>query len=182
MSETKTGKAELNRERLILSDELDSVELRQMTVEDASDYFMLVDADREHLSQFGDLTAKKYLTLKDVEISVTNQEGEQYRFGIWDNEKMVGFMKLKRNPEGDLETGSWVGKQYTGNNYAARARRLILQYAFGALGAPRVVSKVKVGNEASRKSVESSGYHMIDERDGEWFMVIERVQGAVNGN
>ncbi len=140
MSEAQQEKSEIAPERLVLRDDLDSVELQQMTIEDAAPYFALVDADRAHLSQFGDKTAYKYQTVEDVEKSVTNPDGEQHRFGIWDNDTMVGFIKLKFNDKGDWESGSWVGSQHIGNKYAARARRLLIGYAFQVLHALRVVS------------------------------------------
>lgn len=86
-------------------------------------------------------------------------------------------MKLKRNDVGDLEIGSWVAKQFTGNHYTTRARRLAADFAFDTLHAPKIVSRTHIGNIASRKSVEQNGYQLVDETDDEWVMVLERNNG-----
>src|ERR1700744_1262995 len=156
------------RPPLVLTSENDTITLKRLTHEDALVYFSLIDTDRAHLSQHGDSTADKYRTLEDVEKSIDHPDPkvEEYRFGVWDNGEMVGFVKLKRNKDDELETGSWVSSSQTDHGYAHRARLIALRYAFDKLGADRVVSHIAVGNHPSRVSVEKSGYGYVGEEGG----------------
>lgn len=152
----------------------DTISIRQLSLEDVDTYFELVDSNRDHLSQFGDDTAGKYQTREDVKASMENPQPDKYRFGIWDEGVMVGTNNLRVYDGNIAESGSWVGAQFAGSHYAARARKLLLEFALRQLGVSKVVSKIAVGNEASRKSIERSGYKFIGEQDEQWIFEIER--------
>ncbi len=152
----------------------DTVGIRQLSLDDAQGYFALVDTNREHLSQFGDDTAAKYQTIEDVQGSIVNPEPNKFRFGIWDGDTLVGTNNLRVYDGGVAESGSWVATQFAGNHYAARARKPLLEFAFKQLGVETVVSKIAVGNEASRKSIEKSGYKFIGEQDDQWVFQLKK--------
>ncbi len=163
--------------RIILQSDDDSIVLKQLILDDAEDYFRLVDSDRGHLSQHGDNTAKKYTSVDSVRASILKPNDRKFRFGIWDEGKMVGSVNLTLLDDGSAESGSWIGAEHTGHNYAARARDMLIDFAFNTLGLDKIISKIVVGNEPSRKSVEKSGYvfqEIIDE-DGvqEWLYVLK---------
>jgi len=139
--------------------------LKQFVSDDAPAIFALIEYDRTHLSQDhngdSDDTAEKYQTVDDVKESIMHpKDPRKLRFGIWDGATVVGSNNLTPlDKEGRaVESGSWIGKEHTGNNYAARARELLIELAFERLGYKLIVSEIAVGNEASRKSVEKSGY------------------------
>lgn len=154
--------------RIVLTSPEDTITLKQLVHGDAVDYFGLVDEDRAHLSQHGDTTAEKYPTLESVERSIELTPPDIYRFGIWEDEHMVGFIKLTPHQNGEIETGSWVSSKEAGNGYAHRARQIALKFAFDTLGVDKVMSEIAVGNDASRKSVERSGYVLVGEKDEKW--------------
>ncbi len=158
----------LQPSRIVLRSSEDTIELKQLVHGDAVDYFALVDADRAHLSQYQDVTAQKYPTVESVEESIERGIPGNFRFGIWEDEHMIGLIKLARGIDGSYETGSWISSYQAGNHYAHRAREIALNFAFGPLKAKKVTSKIVVGNEASRKSVERSGYQLVEEKNGEW--------------
>lgn len=162
------------KERIILTTPDDTVQLRQLIPDDAEPYFALVEYDRAHLSQHGDTTAQKYQTVEDVTDSIVHPSNPQkYRFGIWDGDTMVGSDNLTPTDDNRAELGSWVGKQHTGNRYAARARVMLVDFAFGTLGLDEVFCSVTVGNEPSRRSVEGSGFALREEKDGQWVYVLK---------
>jgi len=162
-------------DRIILRSSNDTVSLKQLVPEDARLYFDLVNFDRSHLSQHGDNTAQKYPTAKTVKDSIENPANMgKYRFGIWDGERMVGSNNLTLMGNNTAELGSWVGKEYIGNNYAARARKLLVDFAFNHLGLREVFCEIVVGNTPSKKSVEKSGFAYAGERDGKWIYVLKR--------
>lgn len=110
-----------------------------------------------------DETAEKYQTVQDVIDSIEHPSNpKKLRFGIWDGNTMVGSNNL--TPLDDhgyaVESGSWVGKKFIGHHYAARGRELLINLAFSQLSYQLIVSEIAVGNEASRKSVEKSGFQL----------------------
>ena len=161
------------QKRIILTTPDDTIQLRQLIPSDSEPYFALVEYDREHLSQHGDTTAQKYQTLGDVADSIVHPSNPQkYRFGIWDGDVMVGSDNLTPTDDNRAELGSWVGKEHTGNGYAARARVMLVDFAFNTLGLDEVFCNVTVGNEPSRRSVEGSGFTFKEEKDGQWVYVL----------
>lgn len=164
--------------RIILRSPDDSVELKQLIPEDAERYFQLIDSDRAHLSQHGEDTAIKYPTVESVRESIVHpKKPAKYRFGIWDGEIMVGSDNLTPIEGNRIESGSWIAKVHTGHHYAARARRLLVDFAFKQLHVNEIISKITIGNEPSRKSVEKSGfvYSGDIEEDGKkkWLFVLK---------
>ena len=86
----------------------------------------------------------------------------KFRFGIWDKGVMVGSNNLTPLGDNRAEVGSWVAKGHLGQNYAARARALLVDYAFKQLQLGELVSEITVGNVLSRRSVEKSGFKLVD--------------------
>ncbi|MEO6178271.1 MAG: GNAT family N-acetyltransferase, partial [Devosia sp.] len=60
------------------------------------------------------------------------------------------------NP-GDIEIGWLLGKAYWGQGYATEAARAWLDYAFGSLNLPELVSFTQAGNLASQRAMEKLG-------------------------
>src|SRR5579862_3093874 len=147
---------------------LDGFSLKQLVEDDAQAYFDLIAYDRAHLSQDHngepDATADKYPTLESVIDSIKSPTNpKKLRFGIWPSDVMVGSNNLTPLDEQGyaVESGSWIGKKYTGHHYASRARELLIDLAFNRLGYQLIVSEIAVGNEASRRSVEKSGFKFM---------------------
>lgn len=171
---TSQTEPDLSR-RIILKSVNDSILLKQLVPEDAEAYFNLVDSDREHLSQHGDVTAEKYPTPEAVRESIVHPiNPNKYRFGIWDGDAMVGSDNLTLEVANSAELGSWVAKKYTGNRYAGRARSLLINFAFDQLHLDQVFCEITIGNEPSRKSVERSGFTFSGEHDGKWLYTLSR--------
>lgn len=158
----------------------DGMAIRQLVAEDAQRYFDLVEYDRPHLSQIHsgvpDETADKYKTVEDVRRSIINpypKRPNRVRFGIWDNEIMVGSNSIDPLGDGRGKLGSWIGKEHKDHHYAARARELLVKYAFEDLGLTEVFSEILVGNEASQKSLEKSGFTFAGIDEDRWIYVLK---------
>jgi RimJ/RimL family protein N-acetyltransferase len=142
----------------------DGVAIRQIILDDAPALLALIEYDRAHLSQNHggniDGTADKYQTLEDLQRSISEGDPAVFRFGIWSKDNLVGYIKLTPDPKepGSAESGSWVGAQHKGHHFAARARNLMVELAFNDLGFTKVFSDIAVDNDASRRSVEKSGF------------------------
>jgi RimJ/RimL family protein N-acetyltransferase len=154
-------------ERIILRSPTDSVYLQQLVPDDAPAVFNLIAYDPGHLRQHGDDTADRYPDVASVATSIEHPDNpDKYRFGIWDEQgagrMMVGRNNLTPKSETVAELGSFVGKQYLGRNYAARGRTLLIDFAFNTLGMEEVYCDIAIGNEASRRSVEGTGFQIAD--------------------
>lgn len=147
-----------------------SVTLRPLTEADAEPYFQLIDYDRDHLSQFGDATAEKYHTVDDVLNSLTDPENPfKLRFGVWDNETMVGSINLTPLEDKRAEIGYWVGKQFIGNGYAPDALNTLSKFAFTDLGYDELEAEAVRENNASQRVLEKAGFEQTGEIKGRDF-------------
>jgi len=70
-------------------------------------------------------------------------------------------------PEGwpDLEMGWMLRPEYRHQGYATEAGNAVLEFAWKQLHAPRVISLVQVGNDASDRVAERLGGEHIDDMD-----------------
>ncbi|WP_235795770.1 GNAT family N-acetyltransferase [Streptomyces fuscigenes] len=62
-----------------------------------------------------------------------------------------------------VEAGYVIGPRHRGQGLAVRALRLATEYAFGGLGACRVLLRIVVGNEASDAVARSAGFSLTGE-------------------
>jgi RimJ/RimL family protein N-acetyltransferase len=141
---------------LLLPTEREPIVLRQLVTEDAPAYFEAVDANREHLSKFGDETATKYPDIKAVEDSLTSPSNpNKLRMGIWDGDTFVGTVNATPDDEG-AEIGYWLDARQTGKGYATLATKALSNYV--AQRYSRVYAEVVEGNEASARVLERAGF------------------------
>jgi len=161
---------------LELPTEQETVVLRQLTPEDASAYFEAVDANRDHLRQFGDNTAEKYPTLESVEESIANPSNpDKLRMGIWDDETFVGSINLTPSDDGsDAELGYWLDGRHTGKGYATVAAKALAGYAKNKF--PKVHAEVVDGNEASSRVLERAGFKQTAREAGKLIFELIRNQ------
>lgn len=69
---------------------------------------------------------------------------------------VTGLRHLDR-PMRTAQIGTWVARRYWGRGINAEAKRLLLDYAFGALGLHRVEARIAVDNHRSRRAFERLG-------------------------
>lgn len=144
--------------------------LRPLQIEDAPFYFNLIDYDRDHLSQFSDDTASKYQTVEDVSLSITNPDNSyKLRFGIWDEDTMVGTINLEPGENGQAHIGYWIGKKHTGHRYAAKALAVLADFASTNLGYSELLAEADRDNTASRKTLAAGGFEETGELIGRVF-------------
>ena len=150
---------DLSERPIELSSPVDTVSLRQLTVGDVSSLFSLLTSNREHLRRFLPLyednlhsedLVKKFLELDKL-------FPNRYRFGIRDGEVLVGMHTLyTRKNTGEITT--WVGAEFSGNNYAVRGGNLILDFAFNTLGLTKLISHIDRRNKAALKAISGSSF------------------------
>ena len=75
---------------------------------------------------------------------------------------MVGSIRASRQEDHPQQVaiGYWLGETSWGKGYASEAVKLAAHFAFHHLDAVRVFAEVFVGNDASRRVLEKSGFHL----------------------
>ncbi|RUV68582.1 N-acetyltransferase [Mesorhizobium sp. M5C.F.Cr.IN.023.01.1.1] len=106
----------------------------------------------------------------------TLADWEMYGFGLFavfarDGNSVegsfVGQRGLRLLPgSDDLELSACFSQAASGKEYAAEAGCAVLDFAFRALGVPRVLCFVRPENQRSLRSVRKMGFRQIDDR---WF-------------
>lgn len=88
-----------------------------------------MDGDREHLSQYGDTTSRKYPPLQDITNARLNA-GDKLRFGIWgSNDEFVGSINATPSDGGTkVEVGYWLRSGAQGHGYATFAVKALTDY------------------------------------------------------
>jgi RimJ/RimL family protein N-acetyltransferase len=75
----------------------------------------------------------------------------------------VGSQSMRAGEYGqtrEVDTGSWLGKQFQRRGLGTEMRAAVLELAFRELGAQAAISASIVGNEASRRVSEKLGYEL----------------------
>ncbi len=87
-------------------------------------------------------------------------------YGLWAVEERCSGEMIGRigcwQPEGwpGLEIGWTLRRAYWGRGYATEAARRSMDYAFEKLGQSRVISLIRLENQASRRVAEKLGEHL----------------------
>ncbi len=158
----------------------EEITLRQFSVEDAEAIFDLIDRNRDHLSQNGDVTAGKYPTESSVLQSIQFPKNpERLRLGIWADENFTGSINLTpADGSNRFEVGYYLGSEYQKKGYMTRAVKKIVEYAFSEREASEVFANVHPDNTASMAVLERAGFSKVEGRlskDGELYYSICRL-------
>ena len=137
----------------------EEITLKKLIPEDSVNYFDLLDKNRDHLSQYGDITANKYPNEESVFQSIINPiNPRKIRFGIWVNDTFVGMVGLTPLQHRSCETGGWTGKEFCRKGYGVITRTALAKYAIEKLGYKRVIAKTHPKNAPSQGMLIKAGY------------------------
>ena len=154
------------REQIEIHSEQFGITLREFGQESIGEIFSLIDRNRDHLSQFGDDTARKYKTPKSVERSITHQKNPaRLRFGIWNREnELVGSINLtpdKDNPKRG-EIGYYLGGEFVGKGYMRKSLLTLCDYALNKLGYEELYGEVSKDNLRSANVLVKAGFKQTE--------------------
>ncbi len=88
--------------------------------------------------------------------------GEGYAFAVLAGGELVGACGLKEVHDRQADLGYWIGVPYWGRGYATEAARLVVAFAFGALGLERVTAHALLSNPASCRVLERVGFREVE--------------------
>ncbi|GCE02400.1 GNAT family N-acetyltransferase [Embleya hyalina] len=80
-------------------------------------------------------------------------------YAILVDDTVVGAARLQPTPDGDLETGLWIGREHRGRG-VGRAVVALLRAEARSQGAPRVVATTTDANTAARRLLTGAGAHL----------------------
>ncbi len=150
--------------RLELPTEHPDVQLKGLILGDARSLFEAIDANRPHLSQFGNTIAEAYPTQRQVDMSlVFPGDPNRLRMGIWSTGTLVGGIDLYPPEEAlnSAEIGYWLDSRHTGKGYATLAAKAMADH--GLEHYPSVHAEVMKGNDASTRVLERAGFQQASE-------------------
>jgi RimJ/RimL family protein N-acetyltransferase len=156
---------ELETERLLL---------RTMVAEDAG-ALMSVFSDPRVMAAFGAKPFDRVDMDRWVDRNLRHQA--EHGYGLFTvvlraTGEVIGDCGLEHMDIGD-ELGYDLRSDHRNRGLATEAASAVRDYAFGALGLPRLVSLVRVGNDASRRVAEKIGMRLVKqtERGGAQYWV-----------
>ena len=83
---------------------------------------------------------------------------------IFHNKIMLGGIELRDFNGHSCELGYWLGKKYWGKGFATEAVGRLLELGFDELDLNEIYASYKVGNKASKKVLEKSGFQFYREK------------------
>ena len=116
--------------------------------------------------------------LEDAELFIEQSQEKILKheiktYMIFHNKKMIGGIALRDFNEHSCELGYWLGKKYWSKGFATEAVGRLLELGFDELDLNEIYAAYKVGNEASKKVLEKSGFQFYREKQ-EFDSVLER--------
>ena len=97
---------------------------------------------------------------------------------IFHNKIMLGGIELRDFNGHSCELGYWLGKKYWGKGFATEAVGRLLELGFDELDLNEIYASYKVGNKASKKVLEKSGFQFYREKQ-EFDSVLERSEQLI---
>ncbi len=152
-----------------------STRLRELTSEDASSLYALVDSNRKHLRQWlpwVDMQQGPHDSGQFIEGARNdNQAGVALTLGIEHQGDVVGMIGFHEFDNDNRKTsmGYWISSSHQGKGIVSSCCERLIEYAFTNLGLNRVVMKIAEDNIRSRSVAERLG--LVREgtcRQSEW--------------
>lgn len=149
----------LTPDRIIIRQENEPVYLKQLLPEDAESYYALITDDPEYLQFYDDTIVSKYPNTASFKQFIERAEKPNiYRFGVWNDNTLVGGTNLIVDISKGAEIGFWTNKTHSGHGYATSGQRLLLDFAFNDLKLDEVYCEIVEENQGSVALVEKLGF------------------------
>ncbi len=152
--------------------------LRPMQAEDVDD-LLAIFADPKVMASFGGVLFDRRQMEGWVRRNLEHQA--RHGYGLFSviykaNGLLIGDCGLERIDEGgtpETELGYDFRSDHWNQGLATEAAAAVRDYAFGALGLPRLISLIREGNEPSRRVAEKAGMRLDAkiERGGQRYWV-----------
>lgn len=139
--------------------------IRPLRPEDCDELAALYAANRDFLAPFEPLRAPEFFTGDGQRERLERQLADDtHPFAILDGESIAGTINVFHVVRESLQgctIGYWVDEGRNGRGLATRAVGAVVSYAFDELDLHRVEAATLVGNVASQRVLEKSGFDRI---------------------
>jgi RimJ/RimL family protein N-acetyltransferase len=140
----------------LLTTENESVTLRRLMIDDAQEYFGVIDANRGHLSRFGEPIASNCPDIETVRALIVHPYPEnRWQLGIWDDESFVGMVNLASEYKTAM-IDYWLAEDKQGKGYATLAVSSLAEFASSKFYT--IQALVKPENNRSIRVLARSGF------------------------
>ena len=139
------------------------MQLRELTVIDADQYYALVARNRCHLTQFGNYQEEGAATLEWVKASLARSTSG-LRFGIWQAGALVGCAELSPKLPGHYGLGYWLGSEHVGRGVMTTTITRLLKHARDVHDAVAFFAGVTHGNAKSVALLMRLGFEVAIRR------------------
>lgn len=141
----------------MLVTELPDLILRPLTSSAAPELHVLLQKNRDHLTEHGDYAEQVAMSRDQVEAELASESGN-LRFGIVLGGALIGRIDLIAADPPKYGLGYWLAKEATGRGYASAALRELIGHARIDLYATDIYAGVTRGNAKSEALLERLGF------------------------
>jgi len=136
--------------------------VRRYEREDLATIWALVEPERDRLRRWLPW-AEQVRTIDDegewLDQVLADPDRRDEGWAIFDGDAFAGGIGIIPDPlDGNVEIGYWLGSGFEGRGLVTRACRVLIEYAFGEIGAHRITIAAAVGNTRSRHVPERLGF------------------------
>ena len=144
----------------------DVLVLRELTENDADEFYALVERNKQHLAPFMPLTVAKYRSPRRIRDRIRRERPpEAYKFGLWTENALVGYVKLTQQNNVTVRVGYFLDDAHTGKGYMTEALNAAKRYSLDRLGYREVVAELDRRNLKSWYVLERCGFKPLGSRE-----------------
>lgn len=145
----------------ILSTCIRALTLRQLEPEHAESLFLLVQANRDHLTAHGDYLREVTASQMEVACELSRSDDATCRFGIYLEAELIGRIDLLGVEPPKYGLGYWLDQAHGGRGYATAALSALLDFADCERQASDIFAGVSHGNERSAALLRRLGFKAV---------------------
>src|SRR3989344_1885376 len=140
------------------------MELKTLSLGQATLLNQLINKNRDQIGEWL-IWADKTKSVEDAEKMIREfngrrEKGEGMNFGIWHQEKLIGYISFtyidKESRKGGL--AYWLDSDYQGQGIITQSCKRLIEYGFNALNLNRIEISCAAGNIKSRAIAKRLGF------------------------
>ena len=143
-----------------------SIRMKILEKRESKEFYEYVDRNRENSQKWVPFVSKTR-SVEDAESYIDKflesfRKGEGYYWGLWDNDKVIGFVLIK-DIDSDLgvaEIGYMIDKDYEGKKLIKKSCDVMIDYIFNGLGLHKIRICCHEDNIKSRAFPEKYGFKL----------------------
>jgi RimJ/RimL family protein N-acetyltransferase len=153
--------------------------LRPYELNDAPDFFELIDSNRPRLRTSFPDRLQTVRTLSDATTALRDfgndwRTGRFYVFGMWHRSQpqYLGDICLMPQAKGQAEIGYYLAAAAEGHGYAREALDAIVTFGFEAVGSQRLLIRCYADNERGQAVARAVGFQpeaLVQPKRARWF-------------